>query len=81
MYEKHEIELRLKQRAQEISREFNNADIIIIAADQREARINRTMVASSFGRENPCKLRDLMGILEAAKQIEAYKHFDQFKLT
>ena len=81
MHERHEVEKALKQKAREISEELNGADIVIIAAGGQKAKLNRTMTASTYDRDHPGRLRDLLGILETAKQIETIKHFDQTKFA
>jgi len=81
MHERHDIEVQLKKKAIEIQRElgFGRAPVVVIMGGitvDREHRIPRTMVASAFpGREH--RLRDLLGLLETAIQIETLKHFNR----
>ena len=74
MHEKHDIEKRLKPEAQKLSSELGGASVVIVVAGSREASIPRTMTASSIKGED-VRLRDLIGILQTAIQIESLKHF------
>jgi hypothetical protein len=74
MHEQHEIEKKLKMKANRISKEFHGAPVVIILGGASEASIPRTMTASSIeGRD--VRLRDLLGILQTSIQIESWKHF------
>ena len=72
MHELHETEQELKAIAQDISEKHGGAPVVIVMGGQNESSILRTMTATS-GAE-PMRLRDLVGILETAKQIESWKH-------
>jgi len=73
MYERDQIERDLKQEAIRISEAQNGAPVVIIVAGDTEAGVRRTMTASSMN-SPPFRMRDLLGILEAAIQIETRKH-------
>ena len=78
MHEQHDIEKRLKEEANRISEEMGGAPIVIVAGGDTDANIPRTMTASSIkGKE--VRLRDLLGILQTAIQIESWKHFGNWK--
>jgi hypothetical protein len=72
MHEQDPIELELKSEAKKL-REKYGAPVVIIVAGAKEAKIHRTMTASSFGK-GEWRLRDLLGILQASIQIESWKH-------
>jgi hypothetical protein len=74
MHERHAIEKRLKREAEQISARHGNAPVVIIVGGSGEANIPRTMTASSF-KHSKGRLRELLGILQAAIQIETLKHF------
>jgi len=65
----------LNKKAKEISKEFNSAPVIIIVAGSKNAGITKTTTGWANlveGKEG--RLRNLLGILEASKQIESLKH-------
>lgn len=70
-YGGHEIERSLKEEARRISAEHGNSPTIIIVGGSEEGPV-RTMLASSF---EGGRLRDLLGTLQVAQQIETLKHF------
>jgi hypothetical protein len=77
MHEIHEIEKGLRQDALRISKRHGGAPVVIIVGDYREADtdIRRCMTASTL---QEYRLRDLLGILQTAIQIETLKHFQLF---
>jgi hypothetical protein len=77
MHEIHEIEKKLRQDAQKISKRHGGAPVVIILGAYREADtdIRRCMTASTL---QGYRLRDLLGILQTAIQIETLKHFQLF---
>jgi hypothetical protein len=77
MHERHSIEKALKLEAERISVRYGNAPVVIVVGGSGEANIPRTMTASSFTRSNG-RLRDLLGVLQSAIQIETLKHFKLF---
>lgn len=76
MHEQHDIEKRLKTVAQKLSSELRGASVVIVVAGSKEASIPRTMTASRIKGED-VRLRDLIGILQTAIQIESLKHFEK----
>ena len=77
MHEYHEIEKKLKSEARRISTDHNGASVVIIVAGSSDAKIPRTMTASSITDKDP-RLRDLLGILQTSIQIESWKHFNNW---
>ena len=77
MHEIHEIEKKLLQDAQRISKRHGGAPVVIIVGGYTEADtdIRRCMTASTL---QGYRLRDLLGILQTAIQIETLKHFQLF---
>jgi hypothetical protein len=77
MHEIHEIEKGLRQEAQRISKRHGGAPVVIVVGGHREADtdIRRCMTASTL---QGYRLRDLLGILQTAIQIESLKHFQLF---
>lgn len=71
MHETHEIEIALKAEAERISQQYNGAPVVILVAGSTEAGVPRVMTASNL----KGRLRDLLGILQTAIQIESWKHF------
>ncbi len=77
MHEIHEIEKKLHQDAQRISKRHGGAPVVIIVGGYTEADtdIRRCMTASTL---QGYHLQDLLGILQTAIQIETLKHFQLF---
>ena len=73
MHERTKVEIELCQEAERISAAHNGAPVIVILAGSAEAGVNRTMLGSTL--HAGYRLRDLLGLLETAKQIETLKHF------
>jgi len=74
MHEIVDMEMDLKAKAKEISGEYGGSETIIIIAGNKEAGIGRCMLGSTLIL-GPNRLRNLLGILETAIQIESLKHF------
>ena len=74
MHEKHRIEKQLRGEAERISASYGGAPVIVILAGSAEADVSRTMIASTLHDQGD-RLRDLLGILQTAIQIETLKHF------
>jgi hypothetical protein len=77
MHERHRIEKALKREAKRLSIQYGNAPVVIVVSGSAKANIPRTMTASSFNSSNG-RLRDLLGVLQSAIQIETLKHFKLF---
>lgn len=77
MHEEHEIGLQ-KKEAEILSKKYNGAPVVILVAGDSEANIPRTMTSSSI-KGGDVRLRDLIGILQTAIQIESWKHFKNWK--
>jgi hypothetical protein len=73
MHEKHGIEKALKRESERLSARYGSAPVVIIVGASKGANISRTMTGS---RIKNGRLRDLLGILQTAIQIETLKHFD-----
>jgi len=71
----NEEEVVLCQAAAKLSEELDGTDIVIIAAGKSGTRFGRCMTGSTTFVRPGGRLRDLLGILETAKQIETLKHF------
>ena len=78
MHEQHDIEIKLKTEANRISEQMKGAPVVIVVGGDSEASIPRTMTASSL-KGKDIRLRDLLGILQTAIQIESWKHFGNWK--
>ena len=78
MHEQHDIEKQLKAEAIRISEQMGGAPVVIIAGGDTQANIPRTMTASSI-KGKDVRLRDLLGILQTAIQIESWKHFGNWQ--
>ncbi len=76
MHELHRIEHDLKDEARRISERYKGAPVIVIVGGtgDEELDLKRTMTASSYEPGEEGRLRDLLGILQAAIQIESSKH-------
>jgi hypothetical protein len=71
-----DIQQNLNKKANEISLEFNGAPVVIIVAGSEEANIPATITGWANLRDGgKGRFRDLLGIVEGAKQIETLKHF------
>ena len=75
MHEINYIELELKIFAEELSEKFNGAPIVIIVGDSKEAKIKRTMTATS----GINRLRNLLDVLESSIHTESWKHFQSWE--
>lgn len=73
MHETDVIELELKSEAERLSARFSGAPVVIVLAGDKSADIPRTITTSAA--TTPLRLRDLLGILQAAIQTESWKHF------
>ena len=73
MHETHPIEDDLRKEAERISARYRGAPTVVIVAGHQGLTVPRSMLGSSLHAGH--RLRDLLGILEAAKQIESLKHF------
>jgi UDP-N-acetylglucosamine:LPS N-acetylglucosamine transferase len=73
MHERSVIEKALKREAVRLSARYGNAPVVIILGGSKGEKISRTMTASLIKNG---RLRDLVGILQTAIQIETLKHFD-----
>jgi hypothetical protein len=71
----NENEVLLCQAASKLSEELGGTDIVIIAAGKRNTRFNRCTTGSTIFMRSGARLRDLLGILEMAKEVEVLKHF------
>lgn len=70
-----QMQADLNKKAEEISEEFNGAPTVVIVAGSKDARIPIcTTGRANLGEGREGRMRDLLGILEAAKQIESYRH-------
>jgi hypothetical protein len=74
MHEQHPIEIKLKREANRISEELGGAPVAIVVGGSTEQGVPRTMTSSSI-KGDDIRLRDLLGILQTAIQIESWKHF------
>ncbi len=73
MHETDPSELELKSEAERLSARFGGAPVVIVIAGDKSADIPRTITTSASA--TPLRLRDLLGILQAAIQTESWKHF------
>jgi len=80
MIEKKTIKRRdliktLNKKAKEISEKFNGAPVVVIIAGSKNSGIPKTITGwANLGEGREGRLRDLLGILEASKQIESLNH-------
>jgi hypothetical protein len=74
MHEEHDMERQLCRTAGRISTEYRGAPVVVIVGGSDEANVPRCMVGSTLHQEGD-RLRDLLGILQTAIQIETLKHF------
>lgn len=74
MHEEHKVEIALKEDAERLSAKHNDAPIIVIVGGDSGANRPRTMTSSNI-KGADVRLRDLIGILQTAIQIERWKHF------
>ena len=73
-----QMQVQLNKKAMEISEEFGSAPTIIIVAGSRDAGIPAcTTGRANLGEGSDGRMRDLLGILEAAKQIESHRHLHE----
>lgn len=65
----------LCETAEKLSEELDGTDIVIIAAGKAGTRFERCTTGSTVFVSKDGRLRDFIGILETAKEIETLKHF------
>ena len=80
MHERNEVEKRLRGEAERISGEYQGAPVVIVVGGSGKAGLGRTMIGSSLHNQGN-RLRDLLGLLEVAAQIESRKHFTRKRYT
>jgi len=73
MHETDPLELELRAEAARISARLGDAPVVIVVGGDKDADIPRTVTVSAA--KAPLRLRDLLGILQAAIQTESWKHF------
>ena len=66
-------EFDLWDDAERLSKKYGGAPVVIIVAGDASADVGRCMLSSML--HAGARLRDLLGLLETAKQIESLKHF------
>lgn len=72
-----QMQADLNKKAKEISEEFSGAPTVLIVAGSKDAGVPFcTTGRANLGEGREGRMRDLLGILEAAKQIESYRHLD-----
>ena len=70
-----EIQQQIQGDAEEISRRYGDAPVVVIVGGLKAGNVPRTFTAWSDlaeGREG--RMRDLLGLLQASIQIESLKH-------
>ena len=76
MREVAEIKQDLRQEAERISQEYDGAPVVIIVAGSAEAGVPACTTAfANLSKGRKGRLRDLLGILQTAMQIETLNHF------
>lgn len=78
MHEEHEIEKRLREEASRISADFGGAPVVVLIGGSETDSVPRVMTGSCI-KGSDVRLRDLLGILQTAIQIESWKHFRSWK--
>jgi hypothetical protein len=73
VHETNPLELELHAEAARISARLGDAPVVIVVGGDKDANIPRTLTVSAA--KSPLRLRDLLGILQAAIQTESWKHF------
>ncbi len=73
MHEIHEIEDELREEAEHLSEKYHGAPVVVIVGGYKGLTVPRCMTGTSL--HAGYRLRDLVGMLETAKQIETLKHF------
>ena len=73
MHETDALEISLREEACRLSARLDGAPVVIVVGGDKTADIPRTLTVSAA--TTPLRLRDLLGILQAAIQTESWKHF------
>lgn len=68
----HDRERELEEVAREVSDRYG-APVVIVMGDNDEGNVPRVMTA--FAGQDELKLRDVLGMLEAAIQYEGIRHY------
>lgn len=72
-----DLRKKLQQEAERISNENGGAPVVVIVAGSKDAGVGACTTAwANLGEGREGRMRDLLGILEAAKQIEAHRHLN-----
>lgn len=73
-----DLRRKLQQEAERISSENNDSPVVVIIAGSKDAEVGACTAAwANLGEDREGRMRDLLGILEAAKQIEAHRHLNR----
>ena len=74
----NDLRRKLQQEAERISSENNGSPVVVIVAGSKDAEVEACTTAwANLGEGREGRMRDLLGILEAAKQIEAHRHLNR----
>lgn len=68
------IKDELQSHADQIREEMGGAPVAVVVGGSDDAEVPHTVAAMS-SRKEETRLRDLLGMLQAAMQIETLKHF------
>ena len=72
-----DLRKKLQQEAERISNENGGAPVVVIVAGSKDAGVGACTTAwANLGEGREGRMRDLLGILEAAKQIESHRHLN-----
>jgi len=73
-----DLHKKLQQEAERISNENGGAPVVVIVAGSKDAGVSACTTAwANLGEGREGRMRGLLGILGAAKQIEAHKHLNR----
>jgi hypothetical protein len=78
MHERHPVEKELRAEAERLGEKYPGSPVVIVVGGVTGSEVNRTMTASNLHDEKD-RFRDLLGLLEMAKQVETAKHVEEFK--
>ncbi|MFX1534099.1 MAG: hypothetical protein ACFFDI_07690 [Promethearchaeota archaeon] len=69
-----QIKKEIFEEAKKLSDKYDGAPVVIIVAGSKEARVLQCLTGWAFP-DKETRLRDIVGVLQTAIQIESLRHF------
>lgn len=72
-----QIKKEIFEEAKKLSNKYDGAPVVIVVAGSKEARVLQCLTGWAFP-DKETRLRDIVGVLQTAIQIESLAHFNYF---